>query len=73
MFEITVLRLSDRKTVRVQASHQQMLVDHLAASAARHGFQVRNDHEMSWMIGYAVGDLLKGGNVVATWEIGEIK
>lgn len=73
MFEITVTRWEDRKKTRATASHRQMLLDHLEASAARNGFTVYRDRAESYLLGYEVGDVLKGDKIVATWEIGEIK
>ncbi len=73
MFEITVTRLKDGKKATAQASHRQALLDHIEASAARNGFTVYRDRAESHLLGYEVGDVLKGGAVVASWEIGEIK
>jgi hypothetical protein len=73
MFEVTVTRLKDGKKATAQASSESILRDHLEASAARNGFTVELDHNESWLLGYSVGEVLKGGKIVASFEIGEIK
>lgn len=72
MFEITVRRL-DGKEARDQASHAQILLDHIYASADRLGFTIYRDRAESYLLGYEVGDVLKDGAVVASWELGEIQ
>lgn len=72
MFEITVTRFKDRKAARATASHKQALLDHLEASAARNGFDIERNHEMSHTLGCTVGEVLQDGAIVASWEIGEV-
>ncbi|ASZ75251.1 hypothetical protein PBI_MISSWHITE_85 [Mycobacterium phage MissWhite] len=67
MFTMTVTKtkavLGVHQQATVKATHRQMLLDHLEASAGRHNLEVR------WTEPRVSGDILKDGEVVATWEV----
>ena len=63
MFEITVCKLYSDKFAKSTASDKQVLVDHLEASAARHGFDVEFDD------GDDAGSLWRDGREVGFWHI----
>ncbi|AXH46827.1 hypothetical protein SEA_ACOLYTE_84 [Mycobacterium phage Acolyte] len=63
MFSITVSKVGADKQATITASHRQALIDHLVASAGRHGFEVPlASHDDG-------GDILRDGQIVAEWEI----
>ena len=66
MFEITVFKLCSDKFAKSTASHRQVLVDHLEASATRNGFEVTWDEPASH------GSLWRDGREVGTWKIESI-
>jgi hypothetical protein len=70
MFEITVFKLHSDKFAKSQASHRQVLVDHLEASADRNGFEVSWDDQGDMP---AYGSLWRDGREVGIWKIEEVK
>lgn len=67
MFKLTVYKyLSDRQAVET-AGRQRVLIDHLEASAARHGFEV------SFYAGNVDGELWKQGLPVGGWHIEKVE
>lgn len=62
MFTLKVTRFRDGNTASVQASNVSILVDHLKASSARHGFGIESLDELS-------GYLQRDGNTVGDYEI----
>ncbi|ACE80010.1 hypothetical protein Pukovnik_84 [Mycobacterium phage Pukovnik] len=63
MFELTVTKVGTDKSVTVKATHKAMLIDHLHASAARHGLEVKHIRDD------LQGDILKDGQTVAEWAV----
>ncbi|AOT25012.1 hypothetical protein PBI_KALPINE_93 [Mycobacterium phage Kalpine] len=63
MFTMTVRKIGSEKTGVVSASARQVVLDHLEASATRHGFEV------TWNEPGVHGDVLRDGQIVATWEV----
>lgn len=62
MYTIKVVRFRDGITAVAQGSSVQILKDHLAASTARHGFEVEPFDELS-------GDIFRNGAAVGEYEI----
>uniref|UniRef100_A0AAU8GR28 Gp84-like domain-containing protein n=1 Tax=Mycobacterium phage BabyBack TaxID=3158877 RepID=A0AAU8GR28_9CAUD len=63
MFELTVVKVGTDKSVTVKGSHRSMVIDHLEASAARHGLEVAHIRDN------LQGDILKNGQIVAEWAV----
>ena len=66
MFEITVFKLHSDKFAKSQASSEQILLDHLKASADRNGFVA------GFVSGEMSGEIYRDGREVAVWKIEEI-
>ncbi|QDP44669.1 hypothetical protein SEA_NOTHINGSPECIAL_85 [Mycobacterium phage NothingSpecial] len=65
MYKLTVYKANSSHKGEVSGSHTSVVIDHLKASAARHGFEApRHMHD-----GMPSGDLIKDGNVVGYWEV----
>ncbi|ADB93784.1 hypothetical protein REDROCK_91 [Mycobacterium phage RedRock] len=63
MFTMTVTQIGTGKTGVVSASARQVVLDHLEASTKRNGFEV------TWNEPGVAGDVLRDGQIVATWEV----
>lgn len=63
MYQIVVTRLKDGRKGVASGSSSQVVIDHLNASAARHGF------EITWNEPRLAGDIWKSGELVAVWEV----
>ncbi|AIW02984.1 hypothetical protein KIY87_gp12 [Mycobacterium phage Malec] len=63
MFTLTVRKIGSDKTGVVSASARQVVLDHLEASTKRNGFEV------TWNEPGVSGDVLRDGQIVATWEV----
>ncbi|QNJ57040.1 hypothetical protein SEA_DELORIS_92 [Mycobacterium phage Deloris] len=63
MFSLTVSKIGSEKSITIDSSHRQPLVDHLEASTKRNGFEV------VWNEPLKHGDILRDGQIVALWEI----
>ncbi|AWH13609.1 hypothetical protein SEA_LILTURB_92 [Mycobacterium phage LilTurb] len=63
MFTLTVRKIGSDKTGVVSASARQVVIDHLEASTKRNGFEV------TWHEPGVNGDVLRDGQIVATWEV----
>lgn len=63
MYTLIVHKIGSAKSAEVQASHRQILIDHLEAVTQRNGFGV------TWNEPGVRGDLLRDGQIVGTWEI----
>ena len=71
MFEITVFKLYSDKFAKSTASHRQVLVDHLQASALRNGYDVVWDAPDTNEVSNS-GALFKDGREVGAWKIEEV-
>ncbi|ALF02235.1 hypothetical protein SEA_LADYBIRD_94 [Mycobacterium phage LadyBird] len=71
MFTLTVTKIAAPKSVKVVASHRQMLIDHLKASTTRHGFEAVTDKDREGFGLPRSGDIWRNGEIVALWEITE--
>ncbi|QGJ88365.1 hypothetical protein SEA_DREAMTEAM1_89 [Mycobacterium phage DreamTeam1] len=63
MFKLQVFKHDSPKTAEVTASHRQVVIDHLKASATRYGFDIVNHSEGD------SGDIFRGGKLVGFWEV----
>ncbi|AMS01081.1 hypothetical protein SEA_ARCHERNM_87 [Mycobacterium phage ArcherNM] len=63
MFTLTTRKIGSDHTGVVTGSHRAVVLDHLEASAKRHGF------EITWNEPGVSGDVLRDGQIVATWEV----
>jgi hypothetical protein len=66
MYRITVYKYNSERRAEEIASKRVVLVDHLEASAARHGFEITCDEPG------VEGSLWKDGREVAGWTINKI-
>ncbi|QTF81513.1 hypothetical protein SEA_TARSUSIV_89 [Mycobacterium phage TarsusIV] len=65
MFKLTVYKAHSDHKAQVSGSHTAVVIDHLKASAGRHGFEVpRHMHD-----GMPSGDVIRDGEVVGYWEV----
>ena len=62
MYTLKVTRFRDGNTATEQGSRVQMLMDHLKAASARHGFGIEE-------LGELHGDIQRNGDTVGEYEI----
>ncbi|AXH48856.1 hypothetical protein SEA_STEAMY_82 [Mycobacterium phage Steamy] len=67
MFTLTTTKVGSDHTGTVTGSHRAVVIDHLEASAARHGFEVfARSEDGTW------GDICRDGMVVGEWKLTEV-
>ncbi|AEL17870.1 hypothetical protein TRIXIE_90 [Mycobacterium phage Trixie] len=64
MYILTCVNHANGDTARVMGSALQMVIDHLEATAERHGCEIKH------LVSNGLGDIVKGDKVVGEWYVG---